>query len=69
MKPLIREVNKKYIEVIGHYDNPVLCAKLTVIADMFAIEHKKGYAKFKVEDYDKLSFITKKVDFNGIVYG
>ena len=59
MKPLIREIDKKYVEVIGHYDNPVLCAKMTLLAEMFAIEHKEGYAVFRAEDYDKLSFINK----------
>lgn len=63
MKPLIREIDKKYVEVIGHYDDPILCAKLTVIADMFAIEHKNGYAKFRIEDEDKLSFIDGKLEF------
>jgi len=64
MKPVIREIDKKYIEVIGHYDNPILCAKLTLIADMFAIEHKNGYAKFDVKDYDKLSFIDDRLEFS-----
>lgn len=66
MKPLIRETqDKKYIEIIGHYDNPILCAKLTVLADLYAVEHKEGYALFKVEDYDKLSFIDDKLEFAG----
>ena len=63
MKPLIREIDKKYVEVIGHYDNPVLCAKMTLLAEMFAIEHKEGYAVFRAEDYDKLSFINKNLEF------
>ena len=63
MKPLIREIDNKYIEVIGHYDDQVLCAKMTVIADLFAIEKKEGYAKFKVEDADKLSAIDKNLKF------
>lgn len=64
-KPLIRETeNKKYIEVIGHYDNPVLCAKLTLLAELYAVEHKEGYALFKVEDYDKLSKINDKLEFS-----
>lgn len=65
MKPLIREIDNKYIEIIGHYDNPVLCAKLTLLADLYAVEHKEGYALFKVEDYDKLSFIDDKLEFAG----
>lgn len=61
---MIRIIDKKYIEVIGHYDNPVLCAKLTLLADMFAITHKEGYAKFNIEDEDKLSFIDEKLEFS-----
>ena len=64
MKPLIREIDKKYIEVIGHYDNPVLCAKLTLLAELYAVEHREGYALFKVEDYDKLSFINDTLEFS-----
>lgn len=63
MKPVFREIDKKYIEVIGHYDNPILCAKLTLLAEIYAIEHKSGYAKFKVEDCDKLSFVNDDLEF------
>lgn len=62
MKPkFIEEGN--FIKVIGHYDNPVLCAKLTLLADLYAVEHREGYAVFKVEDYDKLSKIDDRLDF------
>ena len=64
MKPLIREVGN-YIEVIGHYDNEILCAKMTAIADLFAVEKRKGYARFKTSDYDKLSVIDKNLKFEG----
>ena len=66
MKPLIRETqDKKYFEVIGHYDNPILCAKLTAIADLFAIEKKEGYAKFRIEDESKLAVIDDGLKFVG----
>lgn len=63
MKPIIREIDEKYIEVIGHYDNPILCAKMTILADLFAIEKRDGYALFKVEDYDKLAKIDDSLKF------
>ena len=64
MKPLFRETkDKKYIEVIGHYDNPILCAKLTLLADLYAIEHKEGYALFDVKDYDKFGALDDKLEF------
>jgi len=67
MKPLFRETeNKKYIEVIGHYDNQILCAKLTLLADLYAVKSKEGYALFKVEDYDKLSKIDDSLKFNPV---
>lgn len=67
MKPVFREIGKKYIEVIGHYDNPILCAKLTLLADLYAVKSKEGYALFKVEDYDKLSKIDDSLKFGPIV--
>lgn len=62
MKPTIQK-NNGYIEIIGHYDNPVLCAKLTLLADLYAVEHKEGYAKFKIEDEDKLKLVDSKLLF------
>ena len=62
MKPIVNKMNK-YIEVIGHYDDKVLCAKLTLLADLYAIEHKEGYAKFKIEDEDKLNLINGELDY------
>ena len=64
MKPLIRETqDKKYIEVIGHYDDPILCAKLTMLADLCAVKHENGYALFDKKDSNKLNNINKKLDF------
>lgn len=64
MKPTFKQIENKYIEVTGHYDNPVLCAKLTLLADLCAVESKNGYALFKAEDSDKLA----KID-NGLKFG
>lgn len=62
---MVPKINKtsKYIEVIGHYDNSVLCAKLTLLANLYAIEHREGYAKFDIKDEDKLRLIDGKLEF------
>jgi hypothetical protein len=62
MQPIIQK-NDNYIEIIGHYDDPILCAKMTLLADLYAVEHREGYAKFKLEDNDKLDFISDKLEF------
>lgn len=56
---------KEFIEYIGHFDNETLCAKLTILADLYAVEHKVGYAKFKIEDEDKLNLVNNKLDYAG----
>ena len=59
------KINKtdKFIEVIGHYDNEVKCAKMTLLADLYAIEHREGYAKFPVDCEDKLELVDEKLEF------
>ena len=64
MQPKIIKTNE-YIEVLGHYDDPILCAKMTTLADLYAVEHRDGYAKFKIEDEDKLQTINGKLQFIG----
>ena len=58
-------INKtdKFIEVIGHYDNEVQCAKMTLLADLYAIEHREGYAKFPLSVADKLELVDLKLEF------
>lgn len=62
MKPKINKTSE-YIEIVGHYDDSVLCAKLTLLTDLYAIEHRYGYAKFRIEDEDKLRFIDDRLEF------
>lgn len=62
MKPKINKTSE-YIEIVGHYDDSVLCAKLTLLADLYAIEHKEGYAKFRIEDEDKLRLVDDRLEF------
>ena len=64
MKPKINKTSE-YIEIIGHYDSEILCAKLTLLADLYAIEHREGYARFKLEDEDKLRLIDDRLEFAG----
>lgn len=56
---------KDYIEIIGHYDNEIQCAKMTLLAELYAIEHRDGYAKFRVADTDKLGLVNEKLEFLG----
>lgn len=55
--------NGEFIEVIGHYDDKVLCAKMTLLADLYSVEHREGYAKFKMEDKDKIFTVDEKLEF------
>ena len=59
------KINKtdEFIEVIGHYDNEVQCAKMTLLADLYAIEHREGYAKFPIDCEDKLGLVDDKLEF------
>ena len=59
------KINKtdEFIEVIGHYGNEVQCAKMTLLADLYAIEHRDGYAKFPIECEDKLRLVDLKLEF------
>lgn len=59
------KINKtnEYIEIIGHYDNEVQCAKMTLLAELYAIEHHDGYAKFPLNVEDKLGLVDNKLEF------
>lgn len=62
------KINKtnEFIEVIGHYDNEAQCAKMTLLADLYAIEHREGYAKFPLNVADKLGLVDEKLEFRPI---
>lgn len=64
MQPKINKTSE-YIEIVGHYDDSVLCAKLTLLADLYAVEHREGYARFRIEDEDKLDLVNEKLDYKG----
>lgn len=62
MKPEIIQ-NGEFIEVIGHYDDEVQCAKMTLLAELYAVEYRDGYAKFPIEYADKLGLVDRKLEF------
>lgn len=62
MVPTIRNADG-FIEIIGHYDDVACCAKMTLLAQLYAIEYRDGYAKFKVDDEDKLKAVNDDLSF------
>lgn len=64
MKPVIK-ITDDYIEIIGHYDDEILCAKMTMLADLCAVEKREGYAKFKNSDdiKNKITGISSSLAF------
>jgi len=67
MKPEIK-IEENYILINGHYDDPILCAKLTLLCQLYgAKEFFNGYAKLDYnEDFlNKLKFIDNSLIFGG----
>lgn len=54
MVPQIK-YTKDYVEYIGHYSDIKMCAKLSALASVFAVEVKNGYAKFPIEYKEKIN--------------
>lgn len=69
-KPIIQiSPDRKYIEVIGHYQDITECAKLTLLCEKYgATELKNGYAKlpYSEEFLNDLKYINKNQHFIAI---
>lgn len=61
-EPIIKTTDK-YFDIIGHFDDELLCAKMTLLADLYAVEKDNGYARFKIEDKDKINLVNDKLLF------